>query len=100
MFGREERITIEQKILGNIHRCKNDRVKSMGKMMIETKYRVKVALEKVWNTRGDGINIKVLNNRLINGEKVRIKRRDLCRNKLKNLCSDNVWSMVRTIWTN
>ena len=53
--------------------------------MIETKYRVKVALEKAWKTRSDGINIKVLNNRLINGEMVRIKRRDLGRNKLKNL---------------
>ena len=32
MFGREERITIEQKILGNLNRCKNDCVKSMEKM--------------------------------------------------------------------
>ena len=32
MFGREERIPIEQKILGNINRCKNDLGKSMEKM--------------------------------------------------------------------
>ena len=68
--------------------------------MIETKYRVKVALEKAWKTRSDGINIKVLNNRLINGEKVRIKRRELGRNKLKNLWSDSIWSVVRKVGTN
>ena len=44
----------------------NDWVKSLGKMMIETKFRVKVALEKTWKTRSDIINSKVLNNRLIN----------------------------------
>ena len=100
MFGREERIPIEQKILGNINICNNDWVKSMGKRMIETKYRVKVALEKSWKTRSDGINRKVLNNRLNNGEKVRIKRRDLGRNKLKNLWSDSVWSVIRKMGTN
>ena len=72
----------------------------MGKRMIETKYRVKVALEKSWKTRSDGINRKVLNNRLNNGEKVRIKRRDLGRNKLKNLWSDSVWSVIRKMGTN
>ena len=58
MFGREERIPIEQNILGNINRCKNDWVKSMRKMIIETNYRVKVALEKAWKTRSDGIIVK------------------------------------------
>ena len=82
MFVREEKIPIKQKILGNINSCKNDWVKSMGMMMIETKYRVKVAIDKAWKTRSDCINSKVLNIRLINGEKVRIKRRDLGRNKL------------------
>ena len=53
----------------------------MGKTVIETKYRAKIALEKAWKTSSDGINSKVLNNRLLNGEKVRIKRRDLGRHK-------------------
>ena len=69
-------------------------------MMIETKCRVKVDLGKSWKTRSDGINSKALNNSLINGEKVRIKRRDLGSNKLMNLWTDSVWSMVRKMRTN
>ena len=68
--------------------------------MIETKCRVKVDLGKSWKTRSDGINSKALNNSLINGEKVRIKRRDLGSNKLMNLWTDSVWSMVRKMRTN
>ena len=37
---------MEQNILRNITRCKYDWVKGMGKIMIETKFKVKVALEK------------------------------------------------------
>ena len=67
--------------------------------MIENKYRVNV-LVKAWKTRNDGTNSKIINNRLINGEKVRIKRRDLGRNTLKNLWYDSVWNVLRKMGTN
>ena len=100
MFGREERIPIQQKILGNINRCKDDWIIGMGKRIIETKYKVKIALEKAWKKRSDGINGKVVDTRLYYGDKVRIKRRELGRKKLMNIWSDNIWSVVRRMGTN
>ena len=72
----------------------------MGKRIIETKYKVKIALEKAWKKRSDGINGKVVDTRLYYGDKVRIKRRELGRKKLMNIWSDNIWSVVRRMGTN
>ena len=94
MFAREEIIPAEDKLKGCLETCKNDWVIDRGRAWVETRYKVRKAMETAWEKRSKYWNSKWTDNQLEAEDKVRICKRYRERCKLKNSWSEEIWKVV------